>query len=163
VSAPVEIAVILRPHGVKGALKVRLHNPETQLLEAGCELLLQGRPVRLRAVRDLPDGGRVVELEGVATRDQAEALRGQALSVPQEALPELAEGEFYHVELIGGRAVREDGSLIGTILAISRTTVDVLEVRRPDGSTLDIPVTPDFVKRVDRRAGVVVAVEPEWE
>jgi 16S rRNA processing protein RimM len=161
---PVEIGVIVRPHGVRGAVKVRLHNPDTSLVRRGARLLLDGRPVRLVEVQPLPDCRYcIVHLEGVADCDAAEALRNQPLSVRRADLPPLKPGEYYHVEVIGARVETPAGQVIGTVAGILTTNVDVLEVRRPDGSEVLIPVRDPYVLSIDRQHGVIVAVEPEYE
>ena len=159
----VEIGVIVRPHGVRGAVKVRLHNPDTPLVARGRSLLLGDRLVRLVEVQPLPDARfRIVHLEGVADCNAAEALRDQPLSVRRDQLPRLAPGEYYHIELLGAEVVTPEGTPIGRVARILTTNIDVLEVRRPDGSETLIPVHEPFVVSIDRQAGRVVAVEPEW-
>jgi 16S rRNA processing protein RimM len=159
----VEIGVIVRPHGVRGAVKVLLHNADTPLVARGRQLLLRGVPVRLLEVQALPDPRfRIVHLEGVADCDAAEALRREPLCVRHADLPKLGPGEYYHVEIIGARVEDPSGHLIGTVEGILTTNLDVLEIRRPDGSEVLIPVRDPFVVSIDRVGRKVVAVEPEW-
>jgi len=160
----VEIGVIVRPHGVRGAVKMFLHNPDTPLVERGRSLLLRGRPVRLLDVQVLPDPRfRVLHLEGVTDCNAAETLRREPLCVRRADLPPLGPDEYYHVEMIGARVEDPTGRLIGTVEGILTTNIDVLEVRRPDGGEVLIPVHDPCVVSIDRKARVVVAVEPEWE
>ena len=39
----VEIGVVARPHGVRGELRVHLHNPESTALDAAEEVWIGGR------------------------------------------------------------------------------------------------------------------------
>lgn len=55
----------------------------------------------------------LVSLEGVTTRDEAEALRGAGLCVPRADLPEPPEGEVYLADLLGVDVVLPDGSRLG--------------------------------------------------
>ncbi len=160
----VEIGVIVRPHGVRGAVKVLLHNPDTTLVRRGRSLLLDGRPVRLLEVQPLSDVRYcIVYLDGVVDCNAAETLRNKPLCVRRADLPKLQPGEYYHLEIIGARVETPEGRPIGTVAGIMTTSVDVLEVRRPDGSEVLIPVRDPFVISIDRQNGVVVAVLPEYE
>jgi 16S rRNA processing protein RimM len=160
----VELAVIVRPHGVRGAVKARLHNPDTDMLTRGRQVHVAGVARLVTGIQPLPDPrALVLHLEGVSDRDAAEALRDAPVSVRRDELPPLAEGEYYHFELIGARVETPDGELLGTVERVLTTNIDNLELRRPDGRELLIPVLDPFVKHIDRAAGRVIAVEPEWE
>ena len=85
-------------------------------------------------LRDDGKGGGVARFAGVADRTAAEKLRGTALTVPRSSLPALAEGEYYHVDLIGLPAVSSTGEALGTCIAIDNFGAgDVLEIERPAG------------------------------
>lgn len=160
----VELAVIVRPHGVRGAVKARLHNPDSEMLTRGRQVLVAGAPRRVMGLQPLPDARTLIlHLEGVSDRDAAEALRDAPISVPRADLPPLSDGEYYHFELIGARVETPDGELLGTVARILTTNIDNLELRRPDGRELLIPVLDPFVKHIDRAGGRIIAVEPEWE
>ncbi len=103
----------------------------------------------------------VVTFAEVVDRNTAEALRGLELFVPREVLPEPAENEFYHTDLIGLVAMDEADRVIGTIKAIHNFgATDVIEIGRGDGDTVMLPFSKDFVPVVDLKAGRVVIAEP---
>ncbi len=161
--ARVDLAVVVRPHGVRGALKVLLHNPDTPLLRAGAKINLGERAARISAVKPLSDPRfRIVEIDGLRDRNEAEALRGQELSVPRDALPPLSEGEYYHVDLIGLPVESPTGEALGTIRRVMQSNVDILEIETPEGEELLIPVVDDFVQTIDTAGGRIVATPPEW-
>lgn len=160
----VDLAVVVRPHGVRGALKVMLHNPDTTLLRPGTEFVLGEGRVRIAAVKPLSDPRfRIVEIDGLSDRNEAEGLRGQVLSVTRDELPALEEGEYYHVDLIGLRVETPEGCILGTVTRVMQTNVDILEIQTPDGGELLIPVVDDFVKVIAPTEGRIVAVPPEWD
>ena len=104
----------------------------------------------------------VARVEGVEDRTTAEALKGQHLYVPRAELPEPEEDEYYHVDLIGLRAVRlSDGGEIGNVKAVYDFGAgDMLEIARADGQTLLIPFTRAAVPEVDLAGGRVVVDPP---
>ena len=66
--------------------------------------------------------------------------------MPRGALPPLAEGEYYHADLIGLAAVAADGTALGTVVAVDNFGAgDVVEVARPDGKRFMVPMRAEAV------------------
>jgi 16S rRNA processing protein RimM len=170
--AYVAVAEVARPHGVRGELRLKVYNTDSDLLSR------RGGPgsVRLR----FPDGSErdvallqaresnkavLVRLAGVDDRDTAEALRGAQVCVPRDAVPALAEGEFYACDLEGARAVLGSGGSgeeIGRVQGIvSYPTCDALVVDRGGGRTIEIPLLDAYVASVDVAGKVVQIVTIE--
>jgi 16S rRNA processing protein RimM len=104
----------------------------------------------------------VVTFAEVVDRNTAESLRGLELFVPREALPEPAENEFYHTDLIGLTAMDEADRVIGTVKAIHNFGAgDVIEIARSDGDSVMLPFAKSFVPIIDFAGGRVVIAEPE--
>ena len=77
-------------------------------------------------------------------------MRGMELTVPREGLPPVAEGEYYHVDLVGFPCVFTDGAALGTCIAVDNFgATDVLEIKKPDGKTFMVPMTPQAVPEWD--------------
>jgi 16S rRNA processing protein RimM len=120
------------------------------------------REVRVLGCR--PHKGRfVLALEGVSTIDEAEELRGAELRIAEEELAALPAGSFYHHELVGLRAVDEQGAEVGAVDDVLETGAEtrVLVVRGPEGETL-LPFAETFVKSVDIAGGRIVVLRPEY-
>jgi 16S rRNA processing protein RimM len=97
----------------------------------------------------------------VATREDAEALRGLQLFVPRASLPAPDEDEFYLVDLIGLRVLEPGGGEIGLIKTVQNFGAgDLLEIAPPSGPTWWLPFTREAVPEVRIADGVVVAVRP---
>jgi 16S rRNA processing protein RimM len=120
-----------------------------------------GRRFTLRITREVK-GGFAARLSGVASREEAEALRGTRLYAPRDRLPALAEDEFYHADLIGLQVVDTGGALLGRVRAIHDFGAgDVIEL---DGEgELMLPFTRAAVPTVDLAAGRLVADLDEVE
>jgi 16S rRNA processing protein RimM len=100
----------------------------------------------LEKLRDDGKGGAIARFAEVTDRTAAERLRGTALTVPRSALPSLAEGEYYHADLIGLAAVSTDGRSLGECIAVENYGAgDVLEIRRPDGKRFMVPMRAEAV------------------
>lgn len=107
-----------------------------------------------RAVLSMRDHGNLlaVRLEGAGDRTAAESLRDAEAWIPEAEAPPLPEGRFYLHEIVGLRAVTEDGEELGMVDEVLRMPAnDVYRVGR-----LLIPATRDAVVRLDPGEGVLV-------
>ena len=162
-SRDVLLAAVIGAHGLKGEVKVKTFT-ETPDNLARYRLLhaKDGRGFTVSHAKATKSDEAVVTFAEVVDRNTAESLRGLELYVPREVLPEPAEDEFYHTDLIGMTAMDEADRVIGKIKAIHNYGAgDVIEIARGDGDTVMLPFTNDFVPVVDLKAGRVVVAEPE--
>ena len=115
----VPLGVLIGAHGVHGELRVKLHNPDSDVLDRRKSIALRSsdgstsehRVTARRRHQDLL----LITIEGCSDRDAAIALRGREVCVPRSALPKLPPGEHYLIDLVGLRAQRLDGQSIGTV------------------------------------------------
>ncbi len=104
----------------------------------------------------------VATLKGVASRDDAARVNGIELYIARDALPETDDGEYYHADLIGLRAVDPQGGEIGKVLAVHNFGAgDIIEIAPLQGSTLLLPFTDSVVPTIDVAAGHVVIEVPQ--
>jgi 16S rRNA processing protein RimM len=93
-----------------------------------------------------------VRLTGCASREDAEALRGEPLLVDAADLPSLGEGEYWAHELEGCAVVDGDREVGVVARMIALPSCEALEVRQPDGADVLIPLVRDAIREVDRDA-----------
>ena len=68
------------------------------------------------------------------------------MTVPRSALPPLADGEYYHADLIGLPAHSTDGTVLGTCVGVDNYGAgDVLDIERPDGKRFMVPMRAEAV------------------
>jgi 16S rRNA processing protein RimM len=90
----------------------------------------------------------ILRLEGSSSRDDAEALRGLELTVPRDDSM-LSDDEYWASDLEGCRVVDGDVA-VGFVRRMSTLpSVEVLEVDRPDGSELLVPLVRDCIRSID--------------
>src|SRR5687768_16007010 len=104
---PIVLAVITGADGVTGDVQLKLFGDGFATLKA--HKAFNGGALNVSTLRDDGKGGAVARFAEVVDRNAAEALRGTLLSVPRETLPPLAEGEYYHADLLGLAVVAGDG------------------------------------------------------
>jgi 16S rRNA processing protein RimM len=107
-------------------------------------------------------GDLVARAKQVATKEEADALRGLLLHVPREALPQPEEDEYYLTDLIGMAAVTPEGQTLGRIKAVQDFGAgDILEIDPGRGAaTWYLPFTRECAPEVDVGGGKVTVVRP---
>jgi 16S rRNA processing protein RimM len=154
-----EIGRVAKPHGILGAVKVALHWSGSDTLShvESVELELPDGSRRTCAVESVRASGKLVllKLEGVASRNDAEALRGAKILVPRSALPPLAEGEYYLVDLMGARVVSPEGVLGEVVDVQVHPTVDAVVVEGEGGKRHEVPLAPPWLVRVDSASKLI--------
>ena len=136
---PVTLAAIIGAHGVAGEVRLKLFTESVEGLKAYTSF--NSGAYTLISVRH-GNNGAIARFAEIADRTAAEGLRGTALTVPRSALPPLAEGEYYHTDIIGLPAVSTTGEPLGTCVAIDDFGAgDVLEIEKPDGKRFMVPMT----------------------
>ena len=152
------LGYVARAHGLRGELRVQLHDPTSEALFDVEQVWLGGKEYDVRAARETA-GAVLLSVDGIHDRDAAEALRGSVVEVAREAVP-LGEGEYFLVDLIGCLAVDESGASLGTVVAIQNGPQDLL-VLHDDRIERLLPLVPEFLVSVDLPARKVVLAPPE--
>jgi len=159
---PVTLAAITGAHGVTGEVRLKLFGEGVESLKR--YRAFNDSRLTVQKLREDGKGGAVARFAEVTDRNAAEALRGTLLTVPRSDLPPLAEGEYYHADLIGLPCISTAGEVLGTCVAIENYGAgDVLEVRRPDadgkpGKTFMVPMRAEAVPEW----GDKIVIEAGW-
>ena len=138
---------------MRGELALRPYNPRGRALAGLGEVVLvregQRQTRQVVACRSV-EGGYLLRLDGVDTREAAAALTLAEVRVARAALPPLAPGEYYVEDVSGCNVEDEAGRLLGTAVgAFWNGAHDVVTVAGPDGNEHLIPLVPDVVLAVD--------------
>lgn len=163
---PLVVARLRRPWGRRGELLADLETdwPE-QRFAPGALVTLRypdGRvePRRLRGHRQT-GSGLLLAFEGVCDIDGAEPLAGALVTVPADALPEMAAGDVHVQQLIGLVVESTDGAVVGEVRdVVEGRGQDRLIVALAAGGTADVPFVPAICVRVDPAGGRIVVDPP---
>ena len=141
---PVTLAAIAGAHGVTGEVRLKLFGEGVASLKR--YRAFNDSSLTLEKLKDDGKGGAIARFAEVTDRNAAEKLRGTALTVPRSALPPLAEGEYYHADLIGLPAVSTTGEALGECIAVENFGAgDVVEIRRENGKRFMVPMRPEAI------------------
>ncbi len=159
---------VLRPHGVKGELRVRLLTDYPERIAQMARVYVaeshdspHPTPYAVEHMRMHQDYG-LLKLEGVNDRNQADLLRELFIMVPLEDAVPLEEGEFYLYQLIGLAVRTAEGTELGTLTEVLETGAnDVYIIDSPEYGELLIPVTHETILETNIAQGYVLVQLPE--
>lgn len=162
---PVTLAAVIGAHGVAGEVRLKLLGDGFEALKAhkSFNANVSGGALTLSTLRSDNKGGAIARFAEVQGREQAEALRGTTLCVSRDALPPLADGEYYHADLIGLEVVTDAGEAVGTVLDVHNFgATDIVEITKdpvPEKGmkTVMVPMTPQAVLEWDHAHMVIAA------
>jgi 16S rRNA processing protein RimM len=161
---------IVRPHGLRGELRVEIHTdyPERfALLEhvylapplgdpsapglhgagPGVRYALQGHRFHSRWV--------LLKLAGIDDRTQAETLRGLWVWIAPEQAAPLDKGDIYLHDMLDLAVVTDEGETLGVIAHIIETGASPVYVVRGLRGEILLPDTDEVILDVDLEAGQV--------
>lgn len=147
------MAVVVGAHGIAGEVRLKVFAEDLTRFARFNDGALTVTSLRTGG------NGTIARFAEVADRTVAEALRGTELTVPRTALPPLADGEYYHTDLLGLPAIRDTGEALGTIVAIDDFGAgDVIEIERPDGKRFMVPMRAEAVPEWNHERLVVASL-----
>src|SRR5512135_651310 len=163
------IGKVVKPHGVKGNVKVEYYGDHLPSLSLYREIFIedeQGRLESYEILESIPQPPRlIIRLKGIEKMEQAESLAGREILVKREALLKLEEGEYYWMDILGLEVETQDGKRIGKVKRIFPTGAnDVYVVEGKRGEIL-LPAIEGVIETVDlkKRVMKVVRMEGLWE
>jgi 16S rRNA processing protein RimM len=155
------VARVLGAKGLNGGLRVEILTDWPERLEPDAEVWPEGE-ASARRIRRVESGGRVpvIHLDGIDSREAAEALTGRYLEVPTRRLE---AGTYYWDDLVGLRVEAPGGEPVGELVEVFRAGGnEVYRVVGPSGERL-VPALRNVVQRIDLEAGVMVVAPDDAE
>jgi 16S rRNA processing protein RimM len=154
----IRVGQVMGAYGLEGAVKVAPLTDFADRFDAGSALLLDGIERHVEWSRP-GQPGLVVKLRGIDNRAIAELFRGRYLEVSEEAVRQLAEGRFYHHQVVGLTVVTSSGKRLGKVAEVLERPANDVWVSREGVVEHLIPATRDAVVEVDVEAGRVVVAD----
>jgi 16S rRNA processing protein RimM len=157
--ALINIGKVGKAHGVNGSFQVVLLTDYPERFEDTQALHIHSgsEPVRLVEVESVQfRSGRIaLALKGVDTPEKCDQIKHYLLCAGEDELVELEEGEYFHFQLEGLRALDESGDLLGTLTEVLATPAHEIYVVQTAAGEVLIPAVPEYVLQIDIEAGFV--------
>lgn len=157
------VGMIAGAHGVRGLVRLRsfLEDPETivdyePLTDEG------GEKTYVFDLKATAKDFFIAAVDGVQSREAAEALQGTKLYVSRQLLPKTGKREYYEADLVGLAVQDQQARSHGTVLAIHNYGAGVfLEIGVRKNAGFMLPFTDAYVPLIDIKTGVVTIDPPE--
>jgi 16S rRNA processing protein RimM len=163
------IGRILKPHGLKGKIKVEYFGMDINQFPLYREVLIKEKRGRVRTFEILEAIPQppclILRLKGIEEREEVESLVGKEILIRREVLPELKEGEYYWVDLLGMAVETLEGKRIGKVKEIFPTGASDVYVVEGKRGEIFLPATENVIQSIDRKKRVmrVIRMEGLWE
>lgn len=128
------VGKIVAPQGIRGEFRVQTYTAspmDFQKFEIICDRCASDAFHFVRRLNPTSDVI-VARIDGITDRTAAEGLRGTELFIARDALPDVADGEYYQSDLIGFTVMR-DGHKIGHVVCFQNYGAgDIIELDNGD-------------------------------
>lgn len=163
-----QIGRIVRPHGVRGELKVA---PETDRPElfSSLQTVYVGSSIESTLSFDILSANvvpsrhgltAILQLSTVSSRNHAESLVGQFVFAGADELPPLAADEFYYDDIIGLPVEDQFGAELGVIKDILEApSQDKLVIARTGKPDVLVPLVPAFIEEISGDRVIINTIE----
>jgi 16S rRNA processing protein RimM len=159
------IGMITGPHGVRGLVRLRSFTevPES-ILDYGILTDESGKREFVVELKSTANDFFIAAIDGVNSREDAEAIGGTRLYIDRAKLPKTKKREYYNADLVGLAAEDAAGKSYGTVMGVHDYGAgSFLEIGHSRKDSFMLPFTDVFVPEVDvDGGGVVISVPEGW-
>jgi 16S rRNA processing protein RimM len=165
----ISIGRVIRPHGVRGKIKLEYFGEDVYHFPPSREVFVEVKAGHLRGYEILNTSPQppwlLIQLKGIEKREEVESLIGKEVFIKKESLPDLAEGEYYWVDLLGMSVETQEGKKIGQVKEIFPTGANDVYVVEGKRGEIFLPAIEEVIQSVDRKRGVMKVNRKEglWE
>ena len=142
------IAEVLKPQGIRGELKIKTFTDYPENVKEFKTVYIDDQPYKILSFRVGNDGAAYIGLRGIPDRNAAELFRGKKLEGAREDAPELEEGRYYIVDILGLSCETQDGEFLGIVKDIKNLSSDVYTIEK-DGKSILFPVVKNVIIDID--------------
>ena len=158
------VGAIAGAFGVSGEVRIKSFCAEPETIGTYSPLTSEdGQTEYILGITRSIKNGFAGRIEGINTKEEADALKGVMLYADRDKLPSLPDDEYYHADLIGLVVMDTGGTELGKVRnVLNHGAGDLLEILGPGMKTsVLLPFTLKNVPTVDLGAGRIIADPPE--
>lgn len=148
-----EIGQIVNTFGIKGMVKVKPFTDDINRFDRLEKVYVETNKIKVQyeieEVKYHKDMV-LIKFKGINRVEDAELLRNAYLNVDRKDEPELEEGTYYVVDLIGMDVYSDEGKLLGKLDDIfNNGSCDIYAVKDELGKQLLLPAIADVIKEIN--------------
>ncbi len=161
----IPIGKIVGVHGLTGTVKTCFYGDSEPLFSTGDSIFIRDRNGSERIYRiewANPQKKNILMcFSGVPDRNAAEALIGSEIIIEKAGLPDLEEGSYYWVDIIGLSVFTPDKNYLGGVDYVIPTGSNDVYVVKNGNEEILIPALASVVKEIDLKKKMMVVDLPE--
>ena len=139
-----EIGKIVRPHGVKGAVKIMCYLDEGLSKFKHVYLTNKRISANIQRVQSLNNDAYAVYIDNIVTIDDAEKYRNQSVYIDRDEYDNMKD-RIYMSDLIGSEVRNENGEKIGEMVDYDDYGASVILTIRCGAVSYSIPYVEDII------------------
>jgi len=152
----VMIGEIVKPHGIRGEVKVYSYSERPENFKYYKKVILQepaGSRKETHSIIKSREQGKVaiLQLQGVASREAAAKLQGSKVWLKKADFPKLDSDEFYWHQMIGLQVFTDSGRKLGKVSSLFATGAHDVLVVTGGGREYLIPAKKEIIKEINGR------------
>ena len=158
------VGAVVGAFGVRGEVRLKSFCATPEDIQHYSPLLSEdGKQSFSFTLTGMVKNGFSARLDKIATKEQAEELRGLRLFTKRDHLPSLPDDEYYYADLIGLDVLDTGGTSLGQVKnVLNHGAGDLLEIHGPDlKASVLLPFTLASVPTVDLAAGRIIVDPPD--
>lgn len=148
-----EIGQIVNTFGIKGMIKVNPFTDDITRFDRLKKVYVEKSKIKKEyEIEEIKYHKNMVliKFKGIDSVEEAESLRNSYLKVDRKDEPELEEGTYYIVDLLGLDVYSDQGESLGKLDDIfNNGSTDIYVVKDEMGKQLLLPAISDVIKKID--------------
>ncbi|QKX02049.1 ribosome maturation factor RimM [Wolbachia endosymbiont of Dirofilaria (Dirofilaria) immitis] len=159
------LGVIISPHGVNGAIKIKTFTEKPENISLYGKLTSGDENYEIDLMSIVDESLVIATIDGVNSRNKAELLRNKKLYIEKDKLPELSDkNEFYQSDLVGMKVRLENNKLYGYVKSICNFgSGDILKISVTDTKkSIMLPFTKEIFSHINVKEEYIILNMPEF-
>ena len=156
------IGEVLKPQGIRGEIKIKTFTDFPEDVKEFGVVYIDEKEYKILSFRVGTDGFAYLGLRGVPDRNAAELLRGKLLHGDRDDAPELEEGQYYIVDILGSACETEEGEFLGTVKDIANLSSEIYTLEK-DGKNILFPAIKGVVVKVDIASKKIIVNKTKFD
>jgi 16S rRNA processing protein RimM len=153
------IGYVLKPHGIKGEVKVECVSPYPERYKLLNKVYLRNISTQTYSIDNVRISDRFVFLkfQEINSRDEAECIRHSEILINQDDLVKLESNEFFIHDLVGCKVITDQNKYLGDVLdVVQMSSNDIYIIQDKKGKEYLIPAIKDIIKYIDIKTKEII-------
>jgi 16S rRNA processing protein RimM len=154
------IGKVIKPVGLKGEIKVipLTDNPERFKLLKEISIIEENGKITIFEIEKVSIVKKAVNLKfkGINTKEQAQEFKNKEIGIDENQKFPLQDGYYYIHQILGLKAVDEEGELLGEVKDVLKNPGNDIFVINKNNKDYLIPAVKEFIAKIDLNNGKII-------